>query len=75
MPLTLNIHRIRHLIVVFVDGDWRSRALPPEVCHLWSSPEKSMLGMNLLCFHLLHRVIPGDDASAALVVVILHDFF
>jgi hypothetical protein len=31
--------------------------------------------MDLLPLHLLHSVVPGDDASAALVVVVLHYFF
>jgi hypothetical protein len=75
MPLTLNLHTILHWIVVFVDSDWHSRALLPEVSHLWRSPEKSMLGVDLLCFHFLHFVIPGDHVSAALAVAILHDFF
>ncbi len=75
MPLTSNLHMILHQIVMFVDGNLHSRALPPEVHHLWRSPEKLILGEDLLCFHFLHGVIPGNDASAALAVIILHDFF
>ena len=51
MPLTTNLHTILCLIVKFVNGDWRSHAFPPEVPHLWHSPEKSILGADPLCFH------------------------
>jgi hypothetical protein len=75
MPLTMNLHMMQRLIVKFVDGNWCSPTLPLEVRYLWHSPEKSILGVDLLCIYLLHRVIPGNDASASLVVVSLHDFF
>jgi hypothetical protein len=51
MPLTTNLHRIRCLVVKFVNGNWRSRTLPLEIRHLWRSPEKSILGADPLCFH------------------------
>ncbi len=69
MPLTMNLHTIWRLIVKFVDGDRHSHTLPLEVRHLWCLPVKSILGVNLLCLHLLHRVIPGNDASTALMVM------
>ncbi len=75
MPLTTNHHTIWRLIVEFVDGDMSFSTLPLEVRHLWLSSAQSILGVDLLPLHLLHRIIPGNDAGAALVVVLPHDIF
>jgi hypothetical protein len=75
VPLTMHLHTIWHRIVEFIDGDGGSCTLSLQECHLWSSPVKSILGVDLLPLLLLHRVVPGNDASAAIVVVVLHYFF
>ncbi len=75
MPLTMNLHTIWHLIVEFVDSNRISCTVPLQVHHLWCSPVKSIIGVDLLCLHLLHSVIPGNDASAVLMVVVHHDFY
>jgi hypothetical protein len=75
MPLTTNLHTIWCLIAEFVDGNRSSRTLSLEVRHLLISPVQSILGLDLLPLHLLHRIIPGDDAGTALMVVLPHIFF
>ncbi len=75
VPLTMHLHTIWCGIVEFIDSDGDSCTLPLQECHLWSSLVKSVLGVDCLPLHLLHRVIPGDDTSAAIVVVAFHYFF
>jgi hypothetical protein len=77
VPLTPHLHMICRWsgIVEFIDGDGGSCALPFQVPPLWLSPVQSILGVDLLPLHLLHHFVPGNDAGAALVVVLPHNFF
>jgi hypothetical protein len=62
-------------LVKFINGNGGSCALPFQVRHLWLFPVWSILGIDLLPLHLLHSIAPGNDASAALVVVLPHNIF
>jgi hypothetical protein len=65
-PIFLVLHTPvlrRILFVLLLDGSGRARALPLEPHHLRLAPEKTILGAQLLCLHLKHRVVPGNDTT------------
>ena len=53
----------RILVVLQLTGSGCARALPLEPHHLRLAPEKTILGAQLLCLHLKHRVVPGNATT------------
>jgi hypothetical protein len=41
--------------------------------HLWLTPEETIQWAHILLLHLQRRVVPRNDASAALAVLHAHD--
>ena len=68
-------HLILRRIIVLIDSGGSARTLPPKPHHLPLAPEEPIQWAHILSLHLQRRDIPSNDASAALTVILAHDFF
>ena len=79
VPITSFIpHLVLRRIIVLVDSGGSARALSPKPHHLPLTPESPFNGCTLwhiLSLHLQCRVVPSDDVSAALAVLLAQYFF
>jgi len=59
---------------VLIDSGGSARALPPKPHHLPLAPKEPIQWAHILSLRLQRRVVSSNDASAALTVIIAHDF-
>jgi hypothetical protein len=76
VPITLFIsYPVLRQIIVLLDSSGSARALSLKPHHLPLAPEEPIQWAHILSLHLQRRVVPSDDASVALTVILANDFF